>query len=202
VREWVFPVYMNVQDPGSGWEYIGPLWGEWHDDAERTDWWLLGLVAHTTAPEGDTWRVLGPPDHQPVGSWRPGAAARRARPCGAGRRPARCGRAGWRRHVALALDAAGQRVAQRCAAGVGLVHGAAQVLLGLLGVAFALEAAAVGDDLLAQPAPVGQASERVQEVLALRGRAVARLLLVEGRPAGPRSRTTSSAPPNRCCQLR
>jgi len=61
VREWVFPVYMNIQDPGSGWEYVGPLWGEWHDDAARTDWWLLGLLAHTTAPEGDTWRVLGLP---------------------------------------------------------------------------------------------------------------------------------------------
>jgi hypothetical protein len=52
---------MNVQDPGSGWAYVGPLWGEWHDDAARTDWWLLGLLAHTTAPEGDTWRVLGLP---------------------------------------------------------------------------------------------------------------------------------------------
>src|SRR5258705_6561356 len=45
-------------------------------------------------------------------------------------------------HVALALDAAGQRVAQRRAAGVGLLHGAAQVLLGLFRVALALEPAA------------------------------------------------------------
>jgi len=61
VREWLFPVYMNVQDPGEGWAYVGPLWGEWHDDTTRTDWWALGLLARNQAPEGDTWRILGLP---------------------------------------------------------------------------------------------------------------------------------------------
>ncbi len=61
VREWLFPVYMNVQDPDAGWAYAGPLWGEWHDGETRTDWWLLGLLARNQAPEGDTWRVLGIP---------------------------------------------------------------------------------------------------------------------------------------------
>ena len=50
VREWIFPLYMNVQDDDGGWSYVGPLWGERSDRAEgtRTDWWLLGLVSHTT----------------------------------------------------------------------------------------------------------------------------------------------------------
>ena len=61
VREWLFPVYMNVQDPGEGWKYVGPLWGEWHGGGERTDWWLLGLLSRHEAPEGNTWRILGLP---------------------------------------------------------------------------------------------------------------------------------------------
>ena len=61
VREWLFPLYMNVQDAGEGWAYVGPLWGEWHEGATRTDWWLLGLLARNEAPEGNTWRVLGIP---------------------------------------------------------------------------------------------------------------------------------------------
>ncbi len=63
VREWIFPLYMNIQDASDGWYYVGPLWGQVRDDAEQrtTDWWLAGLLARTTAPEGDTWRVLGIP---------------------------------------------------------------------------------------------------------------------------------------------
>ena len=61
VREWLFPLYMNVQDEAEGWKYVGPLWGEWHEGASRTDWWAFGLLARTQAPEGDTWRVLGIP---------------------------------------------------------------------------------------------------------------------------------------------
>jgi len=61
VREWLFPLYMNVQDAAGGWSYVGPLWGAWSDGERRTDWWALGLLARTRAPEGDTWRVLGLP---------------------------------------------------------------------------------------------------------------------------------------------
>ncbi|HTE05740.1 MAG TPA: hypothetical protein VK824_06040 [Planctomycetota bacterium] len=63
VREWLFPLYMNVQDESDGWYYVGPLWGQMRDDAGKrtTDWWLAGLLAHTAAPEGDTWRILGIP---------------------------------------------------------------------------------------------------------------------------------------------
>jgi hypothetical protein len=63
VSEWVFPLYMNRQDTHGGWFYVGPFWGRTIDrPAERqTDWWLLGLLARTRAPEGNTWRVLGLP---------------------------------------------------------------------------------------------------------------------------------------------
>ncbi|MBM3985486.1 MAG: hypothetical protein FJ296_07345 [Planctomycetes bacterium] len=61
VREWLFPLYMNRQDADGGWSYVGPLWGEWSAGERRTDWWALGLLARTRAPEGDTWRVLGLP---------------------------------------------------------------------------------------------------------------------------------------------
>lgn len=64
VREWIFPLYMNAHDSdGSGWLYVGPLWGEIDDPAEgtSTDWWLLGLLSRTEAKEGNTWRVAGIP---------------------------------------------------------------------------------------------------------------------------------------------
>ena len=60
-REWLFPVYMNVQNDDDGWLYVGPFWGQWHGGGSETNWWLLGLLAHTSAPEGDTWRLLGIP---------------------------------------------------------------------------------------------------------------------------------------------
>jgi hypothetical protein len=63
VREWVFPLYMNVADADGGWFYLGPFWGQsWDTESDHhTDWWLLGLVSRSEAPEGDTWRVLGLP---------------------------------------------------------------------------------------------------------------------------------------------
>jgi hypothetical protein len=61
VREWLFPLYMNVQDEAEGWAYAGPLWGEWHDGSSRTDWWALGLLARNRSSAGETWRVLGLP---------------------------------------------------------------------------------------------------------------------------------------------
>jgi hypothetical protein len=63
VREWLFPLYMNVQDAEDGWYYVGPLWGGMRDESEQrtTSWWLAGLLARTRTPEGDTWRVLGIP---------------------------------------------------------------------------------------------------------------------------------------------
>jgi hypothetical protein len=67
VREWLFPLYMNVQDESDGWCYVGPLWGQLRDDlaGRTTDWWLAGLLARTTAPEGDTWRLAGIPVSSP-----------------------------------------------------------------------------------------------------------------------------------------
>ena len=67
VREWVFPLYMNVGDRDGGWYYVGPLWGGFRDTASGhdTQWWLAGLLARTQAPEGDTWRVLGIPVSSP-----------------------------------------------------------------------------------------------------------------------------------------
>jgi hypothetical protein len=61
VREWVFPLYMNVQDDDGGWMYLGPLWGTSDDriDETHTDWWLLGLVSRREQPEGVSWSVLG-----------------------------------------------------------------------------------------------------------------------------------------------
>lgn len=61
VREWLFPLYMNVQDKGEGWLYAGPFWGQWHDADGLTDWWLLGLVSRREEAAGNTWRVLGIP---------------------------------------------------------------------------------------------------------------------------------------------
>jgi hypothetical protein len=63
VREWLFPLYMNVQDVDSGWKYIGPLWGRIDDHTTNTstDWWLLGLLSRTSSAAGNTWRVLGLP---------------------------------------------------------------------------------------------------------------------------------------------
>jgi hypothetical protein len=65
VREWLFPLYMNVQDEGSGWDYVGPLWGGWHDEEGTTSWWLLGLVSRREEAAGNTWRVLGIPVSSP-----------------------------------------------------------------------------------------------------------------------------------------
>ena len=61
VREWVFPLYMNVQDPADGWFYVGPLWGRISDRVEQTetDWWLLGLLSRKAAPEGVSWSLFG-----------------------------------------------------------------------------------------------------------------------------------------------
>ncbi|HZM00318.1 MAG TPA: hypothetical protein VFD43_08710 [Planctomycetota bacterium] len=62
VREWIFPLYMNAHDSdGSGWLYVGPLWGQIDDPAEgtSTDWWLLGLLSRTEAEAGNTWKVAG-----------------------------------------------------------------------------------------------------------------------------------------------
>lgn len=63
VSEWVFPVYMNHRDETGGWLYAGPFWGQVTDTVDETvtDWWALGLVARTRAPEGNTWRVFGLP---------------------------------------------------------------------------------------------------------------------------------------------
>lgn len=69
VREWLFPLYMDVQGEAGGWGYVGPIWGHSHDaaDATRTDWWWLGLIIRNQrggtdeAPAGETWRVLGLP---------------------------------------------------------------------------------------------------------------------------------------------
>ncbi len=61
VREWLFPLYMNVQDEDDGWMYVGPLWGTRDDRlaGTHTDWWLLGLVSRRTAPEGVSWSLAG-----------------------------------------------------------------------------------------------------------------------------------------------
>ncbi|GJM21192.1 MAG: hypothetical protein DHS20C15_11070 [Planctomycetota bacterium] len=67
VREWLFPLYMSVQDRGGGWGYVGPFWGHGHDAeaGTRTDWWLLGLLMRqrevTEELDSETWRVLGLP---------------------------------------------------------------------------------------------------------------------------------------------
>lgn len=61
VREWLFPLYARVDDGPQGWSYVGPLWGGWHDDSGRTDWWALGLLSRRSGPDGTTWRVLGLP---------------------------------------------------------------------------------------------------------------------------------------------
>jgi hypothetical protein len=63
VREWLVPFYMNAQNRDGGWYAVGPLWGEWHDTvaSTSTNWFLGGLLARSTAPEGNTWRVLGIP---------------------------------------------------------------------------------------------------------------------------------------------
>jgi hypothetical protein len=61
VREWLFPLYMNVQDPGEGWLYVGPFWGQRHDADGLTDWWLLGLLSRREESAGNTWRILGIP---------------------------------------------------------------------------------------------------------------------------------------------
>jgi hypothetical protein len=62
VREWVFPLYMNAHDAdGSGWLYVGPLWGQIDhpEEGTSTDWWLLGLVSRTEAEAGATWKLVG-----------------------------------------------------------------------------------------------------------------------------------------------
>lgn len=61
VREWLFPLYMNVQDADGGWSYVGPLWGDRSDHVAgtHTDWWLLGLLSRSTSAEGVTWSVAG-----------------------------------------------------------------------------------------------------------------------------------------------
>lgn len=63
VREWFFPVYMNMADADGGWHYVGPLWGGWEDTAaeSETDWWVAGLVARNREPGTTTWRLLGIP---------------------------------------------------------------------------------------------------------------------------------------------
>jgi hypothetical protein len=63
VREWLGPFYINAQNEDAGWYAVGPLWGAWHDDVAETSttWFLGGLLARNTAPEGNTWRVLGLP---------------------------------------------------------------------------------------------------------------------------------------------
>jgi hypothetical protein len=64
VREWLFPLYMNCYDTtGSGFDFVGPLWGAWTDADEQsqTDWWALGLLARTRDPAETVWRVLGIP---------------------------------------------------------------------------------------------------------------------------------------------
>jgi len=62
-REWLFPLYMNVQDEDGGFSYVGPLAGSFVDrvEDERTDWWLAGLVTRTRSDEDERWRVLGIP---------------------------------------------------------------------------------------------------------------------------------------------
>jgi hypothetical protein len=65
VREWLFPLYMNVQNDADGWLYVGPFWGQFHDADGETNWWLLGLLSRHEAPEGNTWRVLGIPVSSP-----------------------------------------------------------------------------------------------------------------------------------------
>lgn len=67
VREWLFPVYMNLQDEDDGWYYVGPLWGGISDRANQreTNWWMAGLVSRTEAPEGNTWRIVGIPVSRP-----------------------------------------------------------------------------------------------------------------------------------------
>lgn len=61
VREWLFPLYVRVDDGTEGWRYFGPLWGGWHDAGGSTDWWAAGLLSRSRGPEGTTWRVLGLP---------------------------------------------------------------------------------------------------------------------------------------------
>lgn len=61
VREWLFPLYMNMQDADDGWMYVGPLWGSQDDRVAgtHTDWWLLGLLSRQEAPDGVRWSVCG-----------------------------------------------------------------------------------------------------------------------------------------------
>ncbi len=63
VREWLFPLYMNVQDDDGGFSYVGPLWGSFDDRIEgtHTDWWALGLLSRKQSPDGSSWRLLGIP---------------------------------------------------------------------------------------------------------------------------------------------
>jgi len=67
VREWLFPLYMNLQDEDDGWYYVGPLWGGMSDRVNQTEtnWWAAGLVSRTEAPEGNTWRIAGIPISRP-----------------------------------------------------------------------------------------------------------------------------------------
>ena len=61
VREWAFPLYMNVQDEDSGWMYLGPLWGTIDNRLKETStsWWLLGLVSREDSPDGVSWSLAG-----------------------------------------------------------------------------------------------------------------------------------------------
>lgn len=61
VREWVFPLYMNMQDDDDGWFYVGPLWGRNSDrlNGIETNWFLLGLFSRRTSPDGTFWSILG-----------------------------------------------------------------------------------------------------------------------------------------------
>lgn len=61
VREWLFPVYMNLQDEEGGWSLVGPLWGDVDDRVAgtHTDWWLMGLLSRSTSGAGTSWSVCG-----------------------------------------------------------------------------------------------------------------------------------------------
>lgn len=61
VSEWLFPLYMNMQDEVSGWMFLGPIWGTFDDRGEgvHTNWWLLGLLSRRSEPEGVSWSVAG-----------------------------------------------------------------------------------------------------------------------------------------------
>ncbi len=61
VREWLFPLYMNVQDEEDGWMYVGPLWGTRENRVEDVEiqWWLLGLVSRRESPAGVSWSLAG-----------------------------------------------------------------------------------------------------------------------------------------------